>query len=151
MKTIYQLEQINGAWRDVSEQEYLAVKPRFGRVVVLALTAALASQAAPSAPGAQQAPHGERIDPLKALACMVLDAESGKTDQINSYAGVLRFVYDAVAASQAAPDTNFLDDLRRKVAAAPRRQFESAPGVYTNWLDQGAVLDIFDAARGESA
>lgn len=210
----------------------------------------LASQVAPS----KQAPHGERIDPLKALACMVLDAESGKTDQINSYAGVLRFVYDAVAASQAAPeapaaaahagatvryvvigygesdnpqatfaqtsdelldavlgmiytspsdapedireayrsdltddsdewcgnvwrtefeiggiviydlgepvltapapdmaaDTNFLDDLRRKIAAAPRRQFESAPGVYTSWLDQDAVLDIFDAARGES-
>lgn len=56
-------------------------------------------------------------------------------------------------ASQAAPDAtisaHLLDDLRRKIAAAPRRQFESAPGVYTSWLDQDTVLDILDAAKGE--
>jgi hypothetical protein len=38
-----------------------------------------------------------------------------------------------------------LCDLRRRIAAAPRRQFESEKGVYTSWLDQGAVLDLLDA------
>jgi hypothetical protein len=60
-----------------------------------------------------------------------------------------RMVWSAPQTTTALSD--FLADLRRKIAAAPRRQFESAPGVYTNWLDQGAVLDIVDAAKGEQS
>lgn len=58
-----------------------------------------------------------------------------------------RCKYSTYGAPDAAKGAGLLDDLRLKIAAAPRRQFESAPGVYTSWLDQCAVLDILDAAK----
>lgn len=61
------------------------------------------------------------------------------------------YVFEAAEALLAAhsagsqPVMTDLCTLRHRIAAAPRRQFESAPRIYTNWLSQDAVLDLIDA------